>query len=265
MFKKIIILLILNNYTYASDFIVVQSTTSTADSGFYDYIIPEFKKKSGFDVRVVAVGTGQAIKNAMNGDGDMLIVHSEDDEVMFMKYGYGILRTPLMYNEFIIVGPKNDPENLKNLNNINEVFKKIKEKKLKFITRGDNSGTHKREMLLWKNANIDNRKLSPEFYIDSGRGMGATLNMAASLDAYTITDRGTWLSFGNKQDLDILFSGDKSLFNQYSIILINPEIHPHIKHELANIFLKWLTSDEGQKLISQYKKMGQQLFIPNAK
>ena len=265
MFKKIIILLILNNYSYASDFIVVQSTTSTADSGFYDFILPEYEKKSGIDIRVVAVGTGQAIKNAMNGDGDILIVHSKDDEDKFIKNGYGILRTPLMYNDFIIIGPRNDPANLKSLNNINEVFKTIKEKELKFITRGDNSGTHRRELLLWENANIDTKALSSKFYIDSGRGMGATLNMAASMDAYTIADRGTWLSFNNKQDLDILFSGDKNLFNQYSIILINPKIHPHVKHELANNFLKWLTSNEGQKLISQYKKMGQQLFIPNAK
>jgi len=265
MFKKIIILLILNNYAYASDFIVVQSTTSTADSGFYDFILPVYEKKSGIDVRVVAVGTGQAIKNAMNGDGDILIVHSKDDEDKFIKNGYGILRTPLMYNDFIIIGPRNDPANLKSLNNINEVFKTIKEKELKFITRGDNSGTHRRELLLWENANIDTKALSSKFYIDSGRGMGATLNMAASMDAYTIADRGTWLSFNNKQSLDILFSGDKNLFNQYSIILINPKIHPHVKHELANNFLKWLTSNEGQKLISQYKKMGQQLFIPNAK
>ena len=265
MFKKIILLFLLSEVILASEFLVVQSTTSTADSGFYDYLLPIYEKKTGIDIRVVAVGTGQAIKNAENGDGDLLIVHSKQDENEFVKKGYGLIRKALMYNDFIIIGPKKDPEKLRDKNSIIEILNVIKIKKLTFLTRGDNSGTHRREVSLWINSGIDPNKLDPKYYIDAGRGMGATLNMAASMDAYTMTDRGTWLSFNNKQDLDILFSGDKNLFNQYSIILINPKRHPHVKYKLANDFSNWLIGEEGQKLIAEYKIMGQQLFIPNAK
>tara|TARA_B110000008_G_scaffold265493_1_gene290718 strand:- start:732 stop:1250 length:519 start_codon:yes stop_codon:yes gene_type:complete len=170
-----------------------------------------------------------------------------------------------MYNDFIVIGPKNDPENLRLKKSIKDVFNTIKDNELSFLTRGDNSGTHKKEILLWETSNIDPAKLNPKFYIDTGRGMGATLNMAASLDAYTITDRGTWLSFNNKQDLDILFFGVPPLHNQYSVIVINPKKHPHVKYNLANNFSNWLIGDEGQKLISEFRVRGQQLFFPNFK
>tara|TARA_B100000768_G_scaffold84160_1_gene79576 strand:- start:100 stop:903 length:804 start_codon:yes stop_codon:yes gene_type:complete len=265
MFNKIICLFLLSSFVNASDFLIVQSTTSTQDSGLYDFLLPVYEKKSGIDIRVVAVGTGQALKNAENGDCDLIIVHSKDDEKKFVANGYGLERKELMYNDFIIIGPKNDPENLRLKDNIKDVFNTIKNKKLPFLTRGDNSGTHKKEMLLWKSSDIDTSKLNSKFYIDTGRGMGATLNMAASLDAYTITDRGTWLSFNNKQDLEILFFGVPPLHNQYSVIVINPEKHPHIKYDLANNFSNWLIGDEGQKLISEFRVRGQQLFFPNFK
>ena len=265
MLKKIIFLLLISNTINASDFLIIQSTTSTADSGLYDFLLPIYENKTGVDIRVVAVGTGQAIKNAENGDGDLLIVHSEEDEFEFIKKGHGVKREIFMYNDFIIIGPKNDPEKLKDKENIKEVFKIIKNKKLSFLTRGDNSGTHKREKLLWKNAGIDYKNLNSKYYIDVGRGMGATLNMTTSMNAYTLTDRGTWLSFNNKQDLEILFSGVPPLHNQYSVILINPKKHPHVKYKLANNFSNWLIGNEGQSLISKFKIMGQQLFFPNAR
>ena len=265
MLKKIIFLLLISTTINASDFLIIQSTTSTEDSGLYDFLLPIYETKTGVDIRVVAVGTGQAIKNAENGDGDLLIVHSEEDEFEFIKKGFGIKRKKFMYNDFIIIGPKNDPEKLKNKKNINEVFKIIRNKKLTFLTRGDNSGTHKKEKFLWEKAGIDHRSLNSKYYIDVGRGMGATLNMASSMNAYTLTDRGTWLSFNNKQDLEILFSGVPPLHNQYSVILINPTKHPHVKYKLANNFSNWLISNEGQSLISKFKIMGQQLFFPNAK
>ena len=265
MLKNIILFLFVINTANASEFLVVQSTTSTADSGFYDFLLPKYEEKTGIDIRVVAVGTGQAIKNAKNGDGDLLIVHSEDDENEFIKNGYGIERKKLMYNDFIIIGPKKDPEKIKYKKTIKDVFETIKIKKLSFLTRGDNSGTHKREVLLWKKSGINHLDLDRNYYIDAGRGMGATLNMAASMDAYTITDRGTWLSFNNKQDLDILFSGVPPLHNQYSVIVINPKIHHHVKYKLASDFSNWLVSNEGQKLISEFKISGKQLFFPNYK
>ena len=265
MFKKIIFLFLFSNVINASDFLIVQSTTSTQDSGLYDYLLPVYEKKTGVDIRVVAVGTGQALKNAENGDCDLIIVHSKDDEKKFVHNGYGLERKELMYNDFIVIGPKNDPENLRLKKSIKDVFNTIKDNELSFLTRGDNSGTHKKEMLLWKSSGIDPAKLDPKFYIDTGRGMGATLNMAASLDAYTITDRGTWLSFNNKQDLDILFFGVPPLHNQYSVIVINPKKHPHVKYNLANNFSNWLIGNEGQKLISEFRVRGQQLFFPNFK
>ena len=264
MIKKIVLIFLISNFSYGTDFLVIQSTTSTSDSGFYDYILPIYEKKTGIDIRVVAVGTGQAIKNAMNGDGDLLITHSEEDEKNFVLNGYGLERKKLMYNDFIIIGPKNDPEKLKSKSNIKNVFETIKEKKLTFLTRGDNSGTHKKEVFLWKNAKINPKDIDSKYYIDAGRGMGATLNMAASMEAYTITDRGTWLSFNNKQDLGIIFSGVPPLHNQYSVIVINPKKHPHVKFELADNFSRWLISGEGQKYISKYKIMGEQLFFPNS-
>ena len=265
MFAKIIYLFLLSNFVSASDFLIVQSTTSTQDSGLYDFLLPAYEEKTGIDVRVVAVGTGQALKNAENGDGDLIIVHSKDDEKKFVKNGFGLERKELMYNDFIIIGPKNDPEKLSNKKNIKDVFNTIKKKKLTFLTRGDNSGTHKKEMLLWESSNIDPKMLDSKYYIDTGRGMGATLNMASSLDAYTITDRGTWLSFNNKQDLDILYFGVPPLHNQYSVIVINPKKHPHVKYNLANNFSNWLIGKEGQKLISEFRVKGQQLFFPNFK
>ena len=272
--KRFIILLIsaafagtcINSSAFAdTPFIILQSTTSTQNSGLYDYILPQFTKQSGIEVRVVAVGTGQALRNAQNCDGDLLLVHSKPDEEHFVNSGFGAQRRNVMYNDFIIIGPKKDPEKLKYKKTIKDVFETIKIKKLSFLTRGDNSGTHKREVLLWKKSGINHLDLDRNYYIDAGRGMGATLNMAASMDAYTITDRGTWLSFNNKQDLDILFSGVPPLHNQYSVIVINPKIHHHVKYKLASDFSNWLVSNEGQKLISEFKISGKQLFFPNYK
>ena len=263
--KIFLISIIISSHAYCDEFLIVQSTTSTADSGFYDFILPAYEEKTGIDIRVVAVGTGQAIKNAENGDGDLLIVHSEEDESRFINKGFGLARKKFMYNDFIIVGPDNDPHDIRKEKNVKDVFKTIKEKKLLFLTRGDNSGTHKREVFLWNHSGINTENIDSKYYIDVGKGMGATLNMAATMNAYTITDRGTWLSFNNKQDLGILFSEVPPLHNQYSVIVINPAKHPHVKYDEAEKFSNWLTSKEGQELISNFKINGQQLFFPNAK
>ena len=252
--------------SYSSDLNAVKllSTTSTRDSGLLEYLLPIFERKYNIQIHVVALGTGQALEAAKSCNGDILLTHASELENKFVLDGYGKSRDNLMYNDFIIIGPNNDPHRLRSSENISDLFNTIKHKKLKFLTRGDNSGTHKKEIFLWKKSGIKANDLDSDFYIDAGRGMGATLNMAASMDAYTITDRGTWLSFNNKQDLGILFSGTPPLHNQYSVIVINPTKHPHVKYKLANDFSNWLIGKEGQKLISEFKIMNQQLFFPNA-
>ncbi len=245
--------------------IIVQSTTSTQASGLYDYLLPLFTDKTGIKVNVVAVGTGQAIKNAMNGDGDVLLVHAKPDEEKFVADGYGVERFDVMYNDFIIVGPASDPAGIAGSKDAAAALSKIASAKAVFASRGDNSGTHKKEQQLWKDAGIDASKSSGDWYRETGSGMGATLNAAVGMGAYTLTDRGTWISFKNKGDFEILVEGDPNLFNQYGITLVNPKKHPKVYREAGQAFIDWILSDEGQEAIASFKIDGLQLFFPNAK
>jgi len=245
-------------------FIVVQSTTSTQNSGLLDYLLPIFTKKTGIEVRVVAVGTGQAIKNAMNGDGDVLLVHAKPAEEKFVAAGHGVSRHDVMYNDFVIVGPSDDPAGIGGGHDAVAALQKIAESKSIFASRGDDSGTNKKEMRLWKAAGIDPMQASGAWYRETGSGMGATLNTAAGMNAYTLTDRATWISFNNKGNLKIQVEGDDQLFNQYGVILVNPKKHPNVKAKLGQAFIDWLLSPEGQTVIASYKMDGQQLFFPNA-
>ena len=244
--------------------IIVQSTTSTQNSGLFDFILPQFKKQSGITVNVVAVGTGQALKNGRNGDGDVLLVHAKSAEHKFVEEGYGVKRFDVMYNDFVIVGPAGDPATLAGEQDIIVVLKKLASVKAAFVSRGDDSGTNKKELELWKLAGINVSQSSGTWYRETGSGMGATLNIAAGMDAYTLTDRATWIGFKNKSNLKILSAGDKRLFNQYGVILINPKKHKHVKEAQGQKFISWLTSIKGQAAIASYKLEGEQLFFPNA-
>ena len=250
--------------TAEDGFIVVQSTTSTRNSGFYDHILPMFTEKTGIEVRVVAVGTGQAIRNAANGDGDVLLVHSRADEKKFVADGYGVERFDVMYNDFVIVGPPSDPAGVAGMADAVDALAKIAETEAIFTSRGDDSGTHKAELALWKEAGIDVQAASGGWYRETGSGMGTTLNIGIGMGAYVITDRATWLSFGNKGAHRIAVEGDPRLFNQYGIILVNPEKHPNVKAGPGGQFVDWLLSEEGQAAIASFQVGGRQLFIPNA-
>jgi len=245
-------------------FIVVQSTTSTQNSGLFDYILPMFTEKTGIEVRVVAVGTGQAIKNAMNGDGDVLLVHAKPAEEKFVAEGHGVRRDDVMYNDFVIVGPAADPAGIAGGNDAITALKTIAESRAAFASRGDDSGTHKKELRLWQAAAIDPQQASGTWYRETGSGMGATLNAAVGMDAYAMTDRATWIAFSNKANHKIMVEGDDRLFNQYGVIPVNPEKHANVKAKLGQTFIDWLLSPEGQKAIASYKVDGQQLFFPNA-
>ncbi|WP_426417133.1 extracellular solute-binding protein [Aestuariirhabdus sp. LZHN29] len=245
--------------------IVVQSTTSTANSGLYDALLPLFKERTGITVNVVAVGTGQAIKNAMNGDADVLLVHAKSAEEKFVAEGYGVERFDLMYNDFVIVGPTHDPAGLAGGRSASAAFEKIASHQALFVSRGDNSGTHKKEQALWRNTNIDAQSASGSWYRETGSGMGATLNAAAGMGAYTLTDRGTWISFKNKASLAVMVEGDRDLFNQYGVMLVNPAKHPRVKAKEGQQFIDWLTGPEGQQAINDYQLGSQQLFFANAK
>ena len=244
--------------------ILLQSTTSTANSGLYDHILPLFEKKTGIKVDVVAVGTGQAIRNAMNGDGDVLLVHAKTAEEAFVAEGFGVARHDVMYNDFIVVGPPADPAGIKATANATTALEKIAGAKAPFASRADNSGTHKKEMSLWKAAGIDPTSASGTWYLETGSGMGATLNAAVGMGAYALTDRGTWISFKNRGDHQIMVEGDLELFNQYGIILVSPDKHPRVKAREGQAFIDWILSAEGQRAIAGYKLDGQQLFFPNA-
>ncbi len=244
--------------------IVVASTTSTQDSGLFGHILPVFKAKTGIDVKVVAQGTGQALDTGRRGDADVLFVHAKAQEEKFVTDGFGVKRYPVMYNDFVLIGPKSDPAGIKGMTDVAEALKAIKSKGASFISRGDRSGTHIAELDLWKAAGIDIGKDKGPWYKEIGQGMGAALNTASAANAYVLADRGTWLSFKNRGDLDILVAGDKRLFNQYGVILVNPEKHPHVKKALGQAFIDWLVSPEGQKAIADYKINGQELFFPNA-
>jgi tungstate transport system substrate-binding protein len=244
--------------------IVVASTTSTQDSGLFGHILPLFKAKSGIDVKVVAQGTGQALDTGRRGDADVVFVHAKPHEEKFVADGAGVKRIPVMYNDFVLIGPKSDPAGIKGMTDVTQALQAIKAKGAPFISRGDRSGTHAAELELWKAAGIDIGKDKGPWYKEIGQGMGAALNTASAANAYVLADRGTWLSFKNRGDLDILLAGDKRLFNQYGVILVNPAKHSHVKQELGQAFIDWLTSPEGQKAIADYKIEGQQLFFPNA-
>jgi len=244
--------------------ILVASTTSTQDSWLFGHILPLFKAKTGIDVKVVAQGTGQALDTGRRGDADVVFVHAKPQEEKFVAEGAGVRRYPVMYNDFVLIGPKDDPAGIKGMPDVAEALKAIRAKGAPFISRGDRSGTHTAELELWKAAGIDIGKDKGPWYKEIGQGMGAALNTASAAKAYVLADRGTWLSFKNRGDLDILVAGDKRMFNQYGVILVNPEMHPHVKKELGQAFIDWLVSPEGQKAIADYKINGQQLFFPNA-
>ena len=249
----------------ADNFIIVQSTTSTQNSGLFEHILPLFTKKTGIEVRVVAVGTGQALKNAEKGDGDVVLVHSQPDEEKFVANGWGVKRYPVMYNDFIIVGPATDPARIAGMSQAPEALKKIAEAQAPFASRADDSGTNKAELMLWQQSGVDPKKSSGSWYLETGSGMGATLNIAVGKQAYALTDRGTWLAFANKNDFKVLVEGDDKLFNQYGVILVNPAKHPNVKAKDGQAFIDWLTGSEGQAAIAHYKIDGQQLFFPNAR
>ena len=244
--------------------IILQSTTSTANSGLYDHRPPKLSEKTGITVNVVAVGTGQAIKNAQNGDGDVLLVHAKPAEERFVADGFGVKRFDVMYNDFIIVGPASDPAGIAGKSDVATALKAIAESQAVFTSRGDDSGTHKKEKALWTAAGVDPSEASGTWYRETGSGMGATLNAAVGMDAYALTDRGTWIAFKNKGDFKIVVEGDEALFNQYGVILVNPEKHAHVKAEEGQAFIDWILSAEGQQAIAEYKLDGQQLFFPNA-
>jgi len=243
--------------------ILVQSTTSTKNSGFYDYVLPQFKADTGITVHVVAVGTGQAIKNARNCDADVLLVHAKSAEQKFVAGGYGVMRHDLMYNDFVIVGPPSDPAGIAKSHNAATALVKIAKSKAFFASRGDDSGTHKKEKTLWKSAGVNPKSGSGRWYRETGSGMGATLNAGVGMGAYVLTDRATWIAFKNKGDFGIAVEGDKALFNQYGVILVSQKRCPGVKTKLGGQFIDWLLSAKGQSSIAEFKKAGQQLFFPN--
>jgi len=252
------------NPAAAEDSIIVQSTTSTQNSGLYDHILPMFEEETGIQVNVVAVGTGQALENGRRGDGDVLLVHAKPAEEKFVAEGYGVERYDVMYNDFVIVGPADDPAGVKGMDDAPAALAQIAEDEAVFASRGDDSGTHKKEMSLWDIAGVDPTEASGTWYRETGSGMGATLNTGTGMDAYVMTDRATWISFGNKGDHEILVEGDPSLFNQYGIIMVNPDKHTNVNVEAAQTFIDWILSDEGQSAIASFEVQGQQLFTPNA-
>jgi tungstate transport system substrate-binding protein len=244
--------------------IIVSSTTSTQDSGLFEYLLPKFKSKTGITVKVVAQGTGKALDTGRRCDSDVVFVHAKAQEEKFLKEGAGVKRFPVMYNDFVIVGPKSDPAGIKGKKNVAEALKTIKDKGATFYSRGDRSGTHSAELRLWKATGIDIEKDKGPWYKALGQGMGATLNTAAAGNGYTLTDRATWIHFKNKQNLVIEVEGDKRLFNQYGVMLVNPAKCPHVKKDLGQAFIDYLISAEGQKVIAGYKVDGQELFFPDA-
>ncbi|MEG3618886.1 substrate-binding domain-containing protein [Magnetovibrio sp. PR-2] len=245
----------------AGDFITVASTTSTANSGLFDDILPQFTKKTGIEVRVIAVGTGQAIRQAKAGDADVLFVHHRKSEEAFVAEGFGEKRYDVMMNDFIVIGPKADPAGVKSTKDVNAALTVISTAKANFVSRGDDSGTHKRERGLWTSAG-----LTPggNWYREAGAGMGATLNMAQGMGAYALSDRGTWIAFKNKDGLDIVHEGSSNLANPYGVILVSKAKHPHVKSELGQTFIDWLVSKDGQHAIAAFKLQGEQLFFPTA-
>lgn len=259
-------LILLSNAVHTDDYpyITLSSTTSTDNSGLLEYLIPKFRNKTGINVRVIAVGTGRALQLGERGDADLVLVHHKPSEEEFVVNGFGIERRDVMYNDFVIIGPKNDPAKISEANNVRDAFKQIHQHKYPFISRGDDSGTHKKELALWSLSKVNIQQYSGDWYREAGAGMGATLNIANGMGAYTLSDRGTWLSFKNRDDVKLLFENDPPLFNQYGVILVNPKRHAHTKYQQAKLFSDWLISNEGQQEITDFKLNDQQLFFPNA-
>ena len=245
--------------------ILIQSTTSTQNSGLYDYLLPLYEAETGHKAIVVAVGTGKALRNGRNCNADALLIHSTADEIAFVDDGFGLYRADVMYNDFVIVGPKSDPAQIGETTTIKEAFHALFEAKGFFASRGDNSGTHKKELQLWRSVDLNPQPDSGTWYLETGSGMGATLNLAVEKQAYTLTDRGTWIAFANKQTHKILFEDDEALFNQYGVIPVSQATCPKAKEAEAKRFADWLTSAAGQKAIGAFKVKGQRLFQPNAK
>jgi tungstate transport system substrate-binding protein len=245
-------------------YIIVASTTSTEQSGLFGYLLPIFTKETGIQVRVVALGTGQALDLARRGDADVAFVHARSAEEKFIAEGEGVKRYPVMYNDFVLIGPKSDPAKIAGGKDILAALRKIQAAQAPFVSRGDRSGTHIAELQLWKDAGIDLGTAKGPWYRDTGQGMGPALNTASAMNAYVLADRGTWLAFKNRGDLAVLVEGDQRLFNQYGVILVNPAKHPNVKKDLGQTFIAWLLSPAGQKAIAGYKINGEQLFFPNA-
>jgi tungstate transport system substrate-binding protein len=244
--------------------IVVASTTSTQDSGLFDYLLPIVKEKTGITVKVIAQGTGQALDTGRRGDADVVFVHARSAELKFVADGESPKRYPVMYNDFVLIGPKSDPAGVKGMKDISKALQAIRDKRTSFISRGDRSGTHIAELNLWKISGIDIDQDKGPWYKSIGQGMGAALNTASASDAYVLSDRATWIHFKNRNDLQIVVEGDKHLFNQYGVMLVNPDKHPNVKKELGQRFIDYLISPDGQNDIANYKIDGEQLFYPNA-
>ena len=267
MTRRLLILLALLLPTSAlaqDNSIVVASTTSTQDSGLFGHLLPRFTARTGITVKVVALGTGQALDVGRRGDTDVVFVHAKSEEERFVAEGFGVRRYPVMYNDLVLVGPRNDPAGIGKSSGVVEAFRSIKEKRAAFVSRGDKSGTHIAELKLWREAGIDIEMEKGSWYKSIGQGMGAALNTASAAEAYVLSDRATWLSFKNRRYLAILVQGDKRLFNQYGVILVNPARHPHVKKKQGQQFIDWLISPEGQAAIRDYRIDGQPLFFSNA-
>src|SRR5215510_8386007 len=249
----------------AERFMMVASTTSTENSGLFQFLLPLFQRDTGIEVRVVAVGTGQAIELAQRGDADVLFVHHKPSEEKFVADGFGVARFEVMYNDFVVVGPRTDPAGVHGMTDVVAALTKVAAAHAPFVSRGDDSGTHKLELSLWQAAGVDVAAASGTWYREAGAGMGATLNTASGLEAYSLTDRGTWLSFTNRGNLAILVEGDSRLFNQYGVMLVNPKKHPHVKATDGQTFIDWLLSDKGQQAIAAFRIEGEQAFFPNAR
>jgi tungstate transport system substrate-binding protein len=245
-------------------FITVSSTTSTTDSGLFNHLLPAFKAQTGIEVRVVSQGTGQALDTGRRGDADVVFVHARAQEERFVAEGFGVERRPVMYNDFVLVGPRSDPAGIKGSKDIAAALKTIRAKAAPFVSRGDKSGTHAAELNLWKVAGVEIETAKGPWYREIGQGMGAALNTSGAMNAYVLSDRATWLNFRNRGDLEIVVEGDRRLFNQYGVILVNPARHPHVKRESGQRFIDWLTGPDGQRSIADYKVNGAQLFFPNA-
>jgi tungstate transport system substrate-binding protein len=262
---RVLLLLLLATAAHAQGrYITVASTTSTEQSGLFRHLLPIFEKRTGVRVRVVAVGTGQALDIGRRGDADVVLVHAKPLEEKFVADGYGVKRHEVMYNDFVVIGPQADPAGIRGMKDSASAFRKISEARAPFVSRGDKSGTHFAELGIWKSAGIDIGAARGRWYRETGQGMGPALNTAAAMDAYLLSDRGTWGTFRNRGTLGILVEGDKRLFNQYGVMLVDPEKHPGVKRAMAQAFIDWLISGEGQAAIAAYKPNGEQLFFPNA-